>query len=194
MRPGFPEGSSSSPSAYSREIHSMQKKRILFRFRIIRTMLIFMQRILPRICAVNIGRSCALVLLAALVLFHSVAWTQVQQQPDPLPSWVDGANKSAILEFVRRVTTSGSPDFVPAADRVATFDNDGTLWPEEPFIEGEFVFSRLRDEAKKNPALASEQPYKAAVRWRSRILCARRRCGSWKSIFRGRDGDDRRCF
>jgi hypothetical protein len=53
-------------------------------------------------------------------------------QTDPLPSWNEGATKQAITEFVARVTRQGSPDFVAPAERVATFDNDGTLWVEHP--------------------------------------------------------------
>ena len=51
---------------------------------------------------------------------------------DPLPSWNDGAAKKSILQFVAGVTTKGSPEFVPPAERVAVFDNDGTLWAEQP--------------------------------------------------------------
>jgi len=51
---------------------------------------------------------------------------------DPLPSWQDGATKTAIMEFVAKVTQEGGPDFVPPAERIATFDNDGTLWAEQP--------------------------------------------------------------
>ena len=54
------------------------------------------------------------------------------QAPDPLPSWNDSASKKAITDFVNRVTRQGGPDFVPAAERIATFDNDGTLWSEQP--------------------------------------------------------------
>jgi hypothetical protein len=57
---------------------------------------------------------------------------EAQAQRDPLPSWNDGATKSSILGFVARVTTQGGPDFVPVDQRVATFDNDGTLWVEQP--------------------------------------------------------------
>ncbi|MCW2286725.1 hypothetical protein M2323_004494 [Rhodoblastus acidophilus] len=51
---------------------------------------------------------------------------------DPLPSWNDGPAKQSIIAFVAKVTTAGSPDFVPPAERIATFDNDGTLWSEQP--------------------------------------------------------------
>ncbi len=66
-------------------------------------------------------------LLAALV-FTSIA----QAAADPLPSWDDGKARQAIVDFVTKVTKEGSPDFVPPAERIATFDNDGTLWAEQP--------------------------------------------------------------
>lgn len=120
--------------------------------------------IISPILALRCGR-ISLVLLVAALLIHPSGSAQSLAGPsvDPLPSWNDGPNKQAVLDFVRRVTAAGSPDFVPVADRIATFDNDGTLWPEKPFIEGEFVFSRLREDAKKNPALALKQPYKAVL-------------------------------
>ena len=55
-----------------------------------------------------------------------------QAQLDPLPSWNDGAAKNSIIDFVARVTRYGDPDFVKPAERIATFDNDGTLWAEQP--------------------------------------------------------------
>jgi hypothetical protein len=69
---------------------------------------------------------------------------QVWAQPDPLPTWNQGAARSAIADFVCRVTHEGRPDFVPAAERVAAFDNDGTLWAEQPIS---FQFAFAPDEA-----------------------------------------------
>ena len=66
----------------------------------------------------------------AAVLLGSGA--SLQGQGDPLPSWNEGAAKKSITDFVARVTTQGSPDFVPVPERIATFDNDGTLWAEQP--------------------------------------------------------------
>ncbi len=57
---------------------------------------------------------------------------QVSAQTDPLPSWNDGSAKKAIVDFVRATTTQGSPQFVPPGERIATFDQDGTLWVEHP--------------------------------------------------------------
>jgi len=58
--------------------------------------------------------------------------TTITQAQDPLPSWNDGKTKQSITEFVAKVTKEGSPDFVPPEQRIATFDNDGTLWCEQP--------------------------------------------------------------
>ncbi|GAB4382750.1 MAG: HAD family hydrolase [Elainellaceae cyanobacterium] len=82
---------------------------------------------------------------------------------DPLPSWNDGRVKQSITEFVARVTTANSPDFVPVEDRIATFDNDGTLWAEQPVIQGMFVLARLKEMAAADPSLNQEQPFQAAL-------------------------------
>ena len=63
-----------------------------------------------------------------MAMLPTVAWGQA----DPLPSWNNGAAKAAIIEFVEATTATDSPDFVPVAERIATFDNDGTLWVEQP--------------------------------------------------------------
>ena len=80
-----------------------------------------------------------------------------------LDTWNDGPTKSAIVDFVGRVTTPGQ-DFVEAEDRVAVFDNDGTLWCEKPmYIQLDFIVRRLADTARSDPALAHRQPYSAAL-------------------------------
>ncbi|MFQ4141896.1 HAD family hydrolase [Chlorogloeopsis sp. ULAP02] len=81
---------------------------------------------------------------------------------DPLSSWNQGAVKQSILDFVSRVTTEDSPDFLPPVDRIATFDNDGTLWPEKPIVELYFALTRLEALAAEDPSL-KEQPFKAAL-------------------------------
>ncbi|MFQ4144009.1 HAD family hydrolase [Chlorogloeopsis sp. ULAP02] len=81
----------------------------------------------------------------------------------PLPSWNEGATKTAIFDFVRRVTTEGSPDYVPLPERIATFDNDGTLWCEKPIpIELDFILQRLAGMAEKDASLRDRQPWKSA--------------------------------
>jgi phosphoserine phosphatase len=83
----------------------------------------------------------------------------------PLASWNDGPSRRAILDFVRRVTTAGSPDFVPVPERVAVFDNDGTLWSEQPPIsfQGQFLFDRVRALAPKHPEWKDKQPFKGVI-------------------------------
>ena len=82
----------------------------------------------------------------------------------PLPSWNDGAAKAAILDFVTRVTKEGGPDYVRPAERIATFDNDGTLWCEQPFqVQVFFLIDRVKALAAKDPSLKERQPYKAMI-------------------------------
>jgi phosphoglycolate phosphatase-like HAD superfamily hydrolase len=84
--------------------------------------------------------------------------------PDPLPSWNDTAPKKALVAFVERVTKAGSPDFVPPAERIATFDNDGTLWCEQPMqVQVFFLVDRIRALAAEDPSLNERQPYKALL-------------------------------
>ena len=81
----------------------------------------------------------------------------------PLASWNDGKAKSDILAFIRLVTAHGD-GFVPPAERIATFDNDGTLWCEKPmYVQADFVFRRWKAMVDADPAKAKEQPYKALV-------------------------------
>jgi phosphoserine phosphatase len=81
-----------------------------------------------------------------------------------LASWNDGSAKRAIVDFVTSATDAGGPGFVPAADRIATFDNDGTLWVEQPMPpQFDFVFRKWGEEIKADPSLAGQQPYKAMI-------------------------------
>ncbi|WP_101952489.1 HAD family phosphatase [Mycobacterium sp. 3519A] len=87
-----------------------------------------------------------------------------------LESWNEGATKSAIVDFVGRITTHGGPDYVEPHQRIAVFDNDGTLWCEKPmYIQLDFLIRRFVEQAKADPALRGRQPYKAAfegnLRW-----------------------------
>jgi phosphoglycolate phosphatase-like HAD superfamily hydrolase len=79
-----------------------------------------------------------------------------------LSSWNDGASKSAVLDFVKQVTTSGSPTFIPPADRIVTFDNDGTLWLEKPlYIQLQHGLQAIGKAAAEKPELRARQPFKA---------------------------------
>lgn len=82
---------------------------------------------------------------------------------DPLPSWNDGTLKSDIIAYVKKVTAEGTPDFIPVENRIATFDNDGTLWAEKPYVQELFAFYRVKKMVEANPALAQKQPFKAVV-------------------------------
>lgn len=82
----------------------------------------------------------------------------------PLASWNDGAANSAILDFVARVTKKGARSFVPREERIAVFDNDGTLWCEKPSpIQAGFLFGKIGEQAVKDPSLRDKQPWKAIV-------------------------------
>ena len=94
---------------------------------------------------------------------------------DPLPSWRDTATRSAIVAFVESVTRTGGAGFVPPEERVATFDNDGTLWCEKPMpIELGFILRRLAAMADQDPTLRDRQPWKAAhdedYRWLGDVI------------------------
>lgn len=80
---------------------------------------------------------------------------------DPLPSWNESKVKNSIIDFVTKVTKAGSADFIPPGDRIATFDNDGTLWAEQPVIQELFMLFRAKKMIEKKPALKTVQPFKA---------------------------------
>ncbi len=97
-------------------------------------------------------------------LLPMLARAQTAASGGPLPSWNDGDTKRAILNFVTTVTREGSPDFVPPAERIATFDNDGTLWVEHPmYTQLAFVLDRVKATAPIHPEWTNTQPFKAAL-------------------------------
>ena len=99
--------------------------------------------------------------------------SSVQARTDPLPSWNDGANKRAIIEFVNRVTKAGGPYFVPTAQRIATFDNDGTLWSEQPiYFQFAFALDRVKALAPQHPEWKTEQPFQAVLEGDTKTLMA----------------------
>ncbi|SHK10474.1 Phosphoserine phosphatase [Rubritalea squalenifaciens DSM 18772] len=84
---------------------------------------------------------------------------------DPLPSWNDGPSKKAITDFVEKVTKDGSADFVKAEDRVAVFDNDGTLWSEQPlYFQAFFAMDRLKAMAPDHPEWKETEPYASLMK------------------------------
>ena len=89
----------------------------------------------------------------------------VANAADPLPSWNDGATKSAIIAFVDKATTEGSPDFIPEPERIATFDNDGTLWAEQPmYFQLFFAIDRVKELAATNPGWATKEPFASILK------------------------------
>jgi phosphoserine phosphatase len=92
---------------------------------------------------------------------------------EPLPSWNDTAPKKAIVAFVERVTKAGSPDFVPPAERIATFDNDGTLWSEQPiYFELAFAIDRVKALAPRHPGWAQQEPFAALLSGKTQAALA----------------------
>jgi phosphoglycolate phosphatase-like HAD superfamily hydrolase len=92
---------------------------------------------------------------------------------DPLASWSDGSTKAAILDFIARVTKEGTPDFVPPAERIAAFDNDGTLWLEQPlYIEFVFAFDRVKALVPEHPEWKTTQPFQAVLEGDAKALAA----------------------
>jgi phosphoserine phosphatase len=84
---------------------------------------------------------------------------------DPLPSWNDGATKTSITAFVAKVTKEGSPDFVPVAERIATFDNDGTLWCEQPMpVQLFFALDRVKELAPQHPEWKTKEPFASLLK------------------------------
>jgi hypothetical protein len=86
------------------------------------------------------------------------------QRDDPLPSWNDGAAKAAIIAFVTRVTREGGPDYLPPPERIAVFDDDGTLWPERPMsVQLAFTLDRVSDLAPQHPEWRRTEPFKSVL-------------------------------
>ena len=98
--------------------------------------------------------------LKTIVLIAGLCWfgtAHAQAPADPLPSWNDGAVKKSITDFIPRVTTEGSADFVPPDQRIATFDNDGTLWAEQPmYFQIIFAIDRVKALAPQHPRVEKE--------------------------------------
>jgi hypothetical protein len=104
-------------------------------------------------------------LAGALFLVVAGVSNVAQAQSDPLPSWNDGPVKKAITDFVAKVTTQGGPDFVPVEQRIATFDNDGTLWAEQPmYFQLVFALDRVTALAPQHPEWKTEEPFASLLK------------------------------
>ena len=115
----------------------------------------------------NLARAAAIVLIAT-------PWTGPSLAQEPLPSWNDTAPRKAIVAFVERVTKQGSPDFVPPAERIATLDNDGTLWAEQPlYFQLLFAIDRIKALAPQHPEWKDKEPYASLLRGDVNAACRR---------------------
>ena len=102
-----------------------------------------------------------------LILFAAVlvSFTLPALAADPLPSWNEGAAKQSIVEFVAKVTKQGGPDFVPEAERIAVFDNDGCLWSEQPmYVQLAFVLDRVKALSSGHPEWQDKEPFKSVLK------------------------------
>ena len=120
-----------------------------------------MTHIMTRILSLSFG------LLFLLLTTSALATT------DPLPSWNEGPSKSAITAFVKAVTDKSGPEYVQPSERIAVFDNDGTLWSEQPaYFQAFFIFDRIREMAPDHPEWKTQQPYQAVLEGDMKELAA----------------------
>jgi hypothetical protein len=104
-------------------------------------------------------------LLSVMTLIVSLALSSATVAADALPSWKDGKNKQAIVQFVKEVTTKGGPKFVHPAERIAVFDNDGTLWAEQPmYFQGLFAVDRVKALAPQHPEWKDKEPFASILK------------------------------
>ena len=109
----------------------------------------------------TILRKPFIVLLAPAVALGAT----VVRAADPLPSWKPGRAKQSIVGFVTKVTKTGTPDFVPPSERIAVFDNDGTLWGEQPmYVQLHFVLDRVKALAPQHPEWKDEEPFASLLK------------------------------
>jgi phosphoglycolate phosphatase-like HAD superfamily hydrolase len=128
----------------------------------------------------TVSRRTGAALLAAVLGWWAIA--AAAQSDDPLPSWNDGAAKSVTVEFVEAVTTEGGADFVPPEDRIATFDQDGTLWVEHPlYTQAMFALDRVAALAPEHPEWKDQELFKAVLTG-DREAMARFTDGDWAHI------------
>ena len=117
-------------------------------------------------------RTPRIILLCTCFLFLLLTTTALATS-DPLPSWNDGPSKKSITAFVKAVTDKSSPDYVQPSERIAVFDNDGTLWSEQPaYFQAFFVFDRIKEMASEHPEWKTQQPYQAVLEGDMKALAA----------------------
>lgn len=110
----------------------------------------------------NITRILSLFYLC--ITLFATALSAALAQTDPLPSWNEGKAKAAIVDFVTKVTTDGGPDFVKPEERIAVFDNDGTLWSEQPvYFQLAFALDQIKAMAPQHPDWSDKEPFKSVL-------------------------------
>jgi phosphoserine phosphatase len=128
----------------------------------------------------TVSKGAAAALVAATLGWWAIA--AAAQSADPLPSWNDGPARQAIVEFVDAVTTEGGADFVPLEDRIATFDQDGTLWVEHPlYSQGMFALDRVVELAPEHPEWKTQEQFKSVLTG-DREAMAKFTEGDWAEI------------
>jgi hypothetical protein len=126
-------------------------------------------------CGSGLRMLAALMLAVGLLLLCAGL---VAAAGDPLPSWNEGSVKGAVVEFVTRVSAPGGKDFVPVPERIAAFDNDGTLWAEHPvYFQVAFVLDRVKALAPEHPEWRTEEPFKSVLE------------GNFAAVFAGPEQD-----
>lgn len=101
------------------------------------------------------------VVLVTVISHQVLASTEV----DPLPSWNDTAAKKSIIQYIQQTTTPDSKQFIPVSDRIATFDNDGTLWAEKPvYFQLYFALEQIKQKASQHPEWKTEEPFASVLK------------------------------
>jgi hypothetical protein len=110
-----------------------------------------------------------------------IAKQETEVENDPLPSWNEGTTKKKIIDFVTKTTKEGSEDFIPVTDRIACFDNDGTLWSEQPiYFQFFFAIEQIKAMAPQHPVWKDNKPFKAILEGDMKIVIA----GVEKALFK----------
>jgi len=113
----------------------------------------------------DLKTACSLSLFAAALACMVAFATLNAYAADSLSSWNEGAAKKSVVEFVAKVTKEGGPDFVPSAERIAVFDNDGTLWAEQPmYFQAFFIFDRIQQLASQHPEWKTKEPFATVLK------------------------------
>ena len=112
---------------------------------------------------IRISRLVALYLI--FLTFSLTAQARAGSQADAMPSWNDTAPKAQIVSFVEKVTAEGTPDFIPEAERIAVFDNDGTLWAEQPvYFQALFIVDRIKQLSSLHPEWQEQEPFSSVLK------------------------------